>query len=95
MVSKRSFDQWLDSDIDTFEGLANGIGGLFIRYWESYGTESIENKNEQAEHKANYKEQLRNHLNNMYNTMPIEDIRILIEEILTEMRISIKGKESS
>ena len=95
VVSKRSFDQWLDSDIDTFEGLANGIGGLFIRYWESYGTESIENKNEQAEHRASFKTQLRDHLNNMHNTMPIEDIRTLIEEILTEMRNNNKGKESS
>lgn len=37
LVANRPFEQWTDMDIQSFEGLAEGMGELFRQTWHNYG----------------------------------------------------------
>ena len=85
-VSKRSFEQWLDSDIDRFEGLARGMGDLFLHYWNSFGSLKPENHNGKTEQASMFRQEIRNQISNMKSNLPINEIRRIIQELLTELQ---------
>lgn len=85
-VSKKSFEQWLDSDIDRFEGLARGMGELFIHYWNSFGSLKPENHNGKAEQASLFRQQIRAQITNMKSNLPINEIRRIIQELLAELQ---------
>ena len=37
LIANRPFEQWTDMDIQSFEGLAEGMGELFRQTWHNYG----------------------------------------------------------
>ena len=37
LIANRPFDQWTDMDIQSFQGLAEGMGELFRQTWRNYG----------------------------------------------------------
>jgi len=37
LIANRPFEQWTDMDIDGFNGLARGIGEIFLQSWRNYG----------------------------------------------------------
>lgn len=37
LIANRPFEQWTDMDLQTFDGLAEGMGELFRQTWHNYG----------------------------------------------------------
>lgn len=37
LIANRPFEQWTDMDIDGFNGLAKGMGEIFLEAWSNYG----------------------------------------------------------
>ena len=85
-VSKRSFENWLDADVDRFEGLAMGMGNLFIRYWNSFGTLADEYTNGTAEQASVFRQEMRAQISNMKGNLPTQEIRRIIQELLAELQ---------
>ena len=40
LIANRPFEQWTDMDLETFGGLAQGMGELFQQTWRNYGDSS-------------------------------------------------------
>lgn len=85
-VSKRSFEQWLDSDVERFEGLASGMGELFIHYWKSFGSLKPENHNGKAEQASFFLQEMREQISNLKSKLPLTEIREIIQELLAELQ---------
>ncbi|NMA47282.1 MAG: hypothetical protein GX945_12050 [Lentisphaerae bacterium] len=41
LICNRPFEHWSDMDIDSFTGLAQGMGELFQRVWQNYGDGAV------------------------------------------------------
>lgn len=85
-VSKRSFEQWLDADVERFEGLATGMGDLFSHYWNSFGSVRAENTNGKTEQASVFRQEIRTQIANMKGNLPIQEIRRIIQELLAELQ---------
>jgi len=66
--------------------LARGMGDLFLHYWNSFGSLKPENHNGKAEQASMFRQEIRNHISNMKSNLPINEIRRIIQELLTELQ---------
>ena len=85
-VSKRAFEQWLDSDIDRFDGLAKGMGELFRHYWNSFGSYLPPNKQIDKNHRQIYLNDLQKQINEMKSKLPLSEIRNILQDLLYELQ---------
>jgi hypothetical protein len=84
-VSKRSFEQWLDSDIDRFEGLAKGKGELFVYYWNSFGAIAPEYADQEEKQASSLRQTLEAEIAKMKESLSTKEIRKMLQELLAEL----------
>lgn len=85
-VSKRSFEQWLDADIERFEGLAKGMGNLFKHYWSNFGAISYREAIGKPAQVSEFRREIQTQIEKMQKKLPIEEIRTIILEMLAELQ---------
>lgn len=55
LIANRPFEQWTDMDLESFEGLAKGMGELFRQIWLNYGDAGPVLTDEELEQKKSFR----------------------------------------
>jgi hypothetical protein len=93
-IANRSFEHWSDIDLERFQGLAEGLAGIFNSAWQNYGKMDFELSNlEKQQMKAirsDFEEQLQKYKSNT----SINALCSLLRELLDELEQESKNNKS-
>lgn len=84
-VSKRSFEQWSDMDIERFSGLATGIGELFQYYWQNFGELNQEASLADQNQIYEIRKEIESKVVQLKKTSSINQLKRALQEILSEL----------
>lgn len=84
-IANRSFDQWADTDVERFTGLANGIGDLFINAWMNYGDSAPKLTEIELHQKNDLRNLLEPQLRNIQGQASVNVLCAALREVLHEL----------
>lgn len=93
-VSKRSFEQWSDTDIERFGGLAEGLGEVFQYYWRNFGELNQEISPDEQNQISSLRQEIKTKLITFRNTASLSQLRKFLNEMLTELDKEIETSTS-
>jgi len=93
-VSKRSFEQWSDTDIERFSGLAEGLGEVFQYYWRNFGELNQEISPDVQNQISSLRQEIELKLMTFRNTTSLSQLRKFLHEMLSELDKEIESSTS-
>lgn len=91
-ISKRSFDQWSDMDIERFSGLAKGIGELFSYYWHNFGELNQEISLADQDQIIALRKEIEAKVLQLKNTSSVSLLRKFLHDMLQELEKEIDSQ---
>ena len=84
-ISQRSFEQWTDRDMESFPGLATGIGDLFQQVWHNYGEEGPKLTAQEEKQKATVQRKLNAQVHTLGKTNSPRAVAAAVRELLRSL----------
>jgi len=84
LVANRPFEQWSDTDVDRFPGLADGIGDLFKSIWKNYGNVELELTSDEIQQRDDLCMKFKPQLTKLIDSSSTNVIRAMLKELLKE-----------
>lgn len=84
-VAKRSFEQWSDLDADRFDGLAEGVGTLFAKSWETFGSSHVLLSAAEEKQKSEMRGYIDKQIAEMKKSISPAALAAALKEILAEI----------
>ena len=85
LIANRPFEQWTDMDIDGFNGLARGIGEIFLQSWRNYGDVGPELTAQELKQKIKLRKTLEPQLKKIGESPRV--LAATLRELLNEIKI--------
>lgn len=91
-VSNRAFDQWTDKDVQSFDGLAKGVGDLFQKFCQNYGDKHVSLSKKETETKDKLRKTLEPQVQKLAQSNNPKLIAEALREILKEIDPQNQGE---
>ncbi len=85
LIANRPFEQWTDMDLQSFAGVAQGIGGLFRQAWSNYGDPGSDLTKREKERKETLRKALENEIGEISEKNDSKALAAALRELLIEV----------
>ena len=85
LIANRPFEQWTDMDLQGFDGLAEGIGELFLQMWHNYGDVGVILTDQELEQKELFRKTLEPQLKKLGETGNARVLAAALRELLSQI----------
>jgi len=85
LIANRPFEQWTDMDLQGFDGLAKGIGELFLQLWRNYGDTGVILTDQELEQKEAFRKTLEPQLKKLGDKGNSRVLAAALRELLSQI----------